>query len=1085
MRKYLFLVTFVFALSVSVVFPSPEGRFMRDPDINKNKIVFTYEGDLWIVDSNGGTAVRLTTFPGDENSSKFSPDGSVIAFTGVYDGGNNVYTIPVSGGEPKRITFIPGSAQSIGWTPDGKRIIFRSGYENFIMRDPNLYFVDKDGSAPERFPLERGVRCSFSSDGSKFLYVRKGPEEYNWKRYKGGWYTDIWMCDLKENKFTPMTDYVGKNAYPMWIGKFMYFVSDKVAGTANIFKMNLDTKEITQITKYTDVDVITPSNDKDQIVYLHDGYLYVLDTKTDQSKKITVEVPSDKWDLRERTINPKDYVHYSMISNDGNSVAVEARGDIFVVPADKGNTTNLSNTPGTREMYSQISPDGKWVAFFSDKTGEYQLYIQKAEGGEWTPLTTALNKTNYHLLWSPDGKKILFGNKDFKIFYIDVDSQKLVKIDESNQMKNDEFYWEISDYNWSPDSKWICYSQVQYNKNSQIFIYSLEQNKKYAVTDDFFDNLYPAFDANGKYLYYVSSRNFEIQMDFYEDNHVVSEPQKIMAVQLHAGEKPPFAESLTKDEAKESKDFRIDTDGLMKRTYPLPVDAGNYFYLKAGNGKVLWCSVPKFTEAEYEEIFKPKGETKWDLHIFDMKDQKENVLSDKIKSYDLSTNGEQIIIRKASDIYTTSVNDAFKSKGAGSKLNLSGMTYTVNAVKEWTQIYDDTWRWYRDFFFDPNMFNMDWKGLGEKYRSYIPELTSRSDLNWVMLQLVGELSVSHTYIGGGDNGNKKAPASPATYTGWLGADLVRDGKSSFYKFDKIFGPTEYNLDLKAPLVRPDIDLKEGDYLIAVNGKEIKAPDDYNKYLQVSDKQKISITVNNKPSAEGAKTYEIEPIRNNSQLRYFRWLTNNINKVLKATNGEVGYMHINAMNDGGIGEFDKFWRAFRYKRGIIIDMRRNSGGWTEYFLTDKLKRKMTGFNVLHEMVPFRYPGSTSTGQFVVLSNEYNGSDGEAFLEDFKANGLGKIVGVPSWGGLTGILNTQLTIDNGTVEQSNNGFFGKESKWWIENHGGDPDVYIDNDPASVQQGKDVQLDKAIETILQDIKDHPFVAPKQPPYPDKKIK
>ncbi len=1083
MKKFFITSLLFFILFTNFIFASSQGRFMRDPDINKNKIVFTYEGDLWIVNSSGGTAARLTTFPGDESSAKFSPDGSTIAFTGSYDVPFNVYTISTDGGEPKRITYNPGGGQSICWTPDGKRIVFRSGFENFIMRDGNLYFIDKDGSVPERFPLERGVRCSFSEDGTKFLYVRKGPEEYNWKRYKGGWYTDIWMYDFKENKFTPITDYVGKNAYPMWIGKFMYFVSDRVGGIANIFKQNLDTKEIIQITKYNDVDVMTPSNDKDQIVYMHDGYLYLLDTKTDQSKKIDVDVPSDRWELRDRVINPKDYIHYATISNDGQSAAVEARGDLFTVPTDKGNTSNLSNSPGTREMYPQISPDGKWIAFFSDKSGEYELYIQKIEGGEWIPLTTSLKETNYHLLWSPDGKKILFGNKDFKIFYVDVDSKKLVKIDESNQMKNDEFYWEISDYNWSPDSKWICYSFVQYNKNSQIFIYSLDQNKKYAVTDDFYDNLYPSFDANGKYLYYVSSRNFEIQMDFYEDNHIVSEPQKIMVVQLQDGENPPFTDAVKKDESKETKGFKIDTEGLMKRTYPLPVEAGNYFYLKAGNGKVLWCSVPKFTEAEYEEIFKPKGATKWDLHIFDMKEKKENVLSDKIRSYDLSTNGEQMIVRKGSDIFTSSVNDAYKSKNVTDKLNVEEMSYTVNVQKEWNQIFDDTWRWYRDFFFDPNMFNMDWKGLGEKYKSYIPYLTSRNDLNWVLLQLVGELSVSHTYIGGGDNGSKKAPAATNLYTGWLGADLIKDGKTSYYKFDKIYGPTEYNLDLKSPLVRPDIDLKEGDYLIAINGKEIKAPDDYNKYLQVTDKQKISVTVNSKPSSEGAKTYEIEPIRNNPQLRYFKWLTGNINKVLKATNGEVGYMHINAMNDGGIGEFDKFWRAFRYKKGIIIDMRRNSGGWTEYFMTDKLKRKMVGYNVLHEMVPFRYPGSTSTGQFVVLSNEYNGSDGEAFLEDFKANGLGKIVGVPSWGGLTGILNQQSTIDNGYVEQSNNGFFGKESKWWIENHGGDPDIYIDNDPASVQQGKDVQLDKAIETVLQEIKAHPFTFPPQPPYPNKK--
>ncbi|MHB8578913.1 MAG: S41 family peptidase [Ignavibacteriaceae bacterium] len=1082
MKKLLLSFAFSFLFFINLSLAAIQARFTHDPDIYKDKIVFTYEGDLWTVSSSGGTASRLTSFPGDEFAAKFSPDGKEIAFTGSYDGSYNVYVMPVDGGKPKRITYNPGGDQTICWTPDGKRVVFRSYFENFIMRDPNLYFVDKDGSAPERFPLDRGVRCSFSADGSKILYVRKGLEEYNWKRYKGGWYTDIWEYDFKNNQFTPISNYVGKNAYPMWIGKFMYFVSDRGNGIANIFKENLDTKEITQVTNYNDVDVMYPSNDKDQIVYLHDGFLYVLDTKTDQSKKIEVEVPSDQWELRDRVINPKDYIHFTNISNDGKTVALEARGDIFTIPTGKGNTLNLSNSPGTREMYPQISPDGKWVAFFSDKSGEYELYIQSIEGGEWKQLTTTLDRTDYHLLWSPDGKKILFGNKQFAIFYVDVDTKKLVKIDTSDQMKNDEFYWEVSDYNWSPDSKWICYSFVQYNRNNEIFLYSLDQNKKYAITDDFFDNINPVFDASGEYLYYLSSRNFDVQMDFYEDDHIIAHPQQVMVVQLQAGEKPPFEETAMKDEPKVSKDFRIDITGIKERTYPLPVDPGNDFYLKAGNGKVAWCSVPKFTEDEYNEIFKPGGETKWDLHIFDMKDKKEITLDDKIKDFNLSTNGEQLLVQRNADIFTTSMDEAYKSKSAGEKLNLNGMTYTVDDQKEWTQIFNDTWRWYRDFFFDPNMFNLDWKAIGDRYRADIPYLTSRSDLNWLLLQLVGELSVSHTYISGGDMGPETTPKS-TVFTGWLGCNFVKDGNSPFYKFGKIYGPTEYNLNLKSPLVRPDIDVKEGDYLIAINGKEIKVPEDYFKYLQVTEGEKVAVTVNNKPSAEGAKTYEVEPIKNNPQLRYFSWLTHNIHKVLKDTHGEVGYMHINAMNAPGIGEFDKFWRAFRYDKGIIIDMRRNSGGWTEYFLIDKLVRKMVAYNVLHHMVPFRYPGSTSTAKYVVISNEYNGSDGEAFIEDFRANHLGKVVGTRSWGGLTGILNTQTTIDNGKVEQSNNGFFGTEGKWWIENHGADPDVEVDNDPASVEAGKDPQLDAAIKTVMQEIKDNPFTFPKQPPYPDKK--
>jgi len=1058
---------------------------MRFPTISKDKIIFTYEGDLWLVSAQGGIAARITSAPGTESMARFSPDGKLVAFAASYDGTQGVYVMPAEGGMPRRLTYNPGGAQTVCWTPDGQRIVFRSFFENFVSRDPNLYFASLSGSAPQRFPLDRGLLCSFSPDGKRILYCRKGQEEYYWKRYKGGWYQDIWMYEFESRTFTPVSDYVGKNSYPMWIGDSMYFVSDRNNGISNIYAQNLKAKDVRQVTHYEDVDVMMPSTDGDQVVYLHDGYLHVLDVKTEQGKKIQVRVPSDRWTFRTKVINPKDYIHSMAISNDGKSAILEARGDVFSLGVDRDQALNLSNSPGTREMYPQVSPDGKSVAFFSDRSGEYQLYLQKIAGGEWTPLTTTLDRTSYQLLWSPDGKKILFGNKDFSLFYIDVATKKLTKIDESNQMKNDEFTWEISDYNWSPDSLWICYSLVQYNRNSQIFIYSLDQGKRFPISDDFFDNLNPRFDANGRYLYYLSSRNFAVQMDFYEDNHVIARPQQVMAVQLKAGQKPPFGEAgpaeKNPDKKPEPEPFRIDLEGLQLRTFPLPVPAGNYFYLRAGKGKVAWCSVPAFSEAEYEEIFSPRGENKWTLHIFDLEEKKEALLEGEITDSRVSTNGEHIIIQKGTDLYTTPVDKAFQTKALGEKLKLEGMTYTVDYRQEWNQIFSDAWRWYRDFFYDPGMHGRDWKAMGEKYRAYLPSLSSREELNWVLQQMVGELCVSHTYIGGGDPG-PQAPAPSQIFTGLLGADLVPDTKAGYYKFEKIYGPTEYNLDLKGPLVRPDLDIKEGYYLLAINGTEIKPPDDYFRLLQIGPGKKVTLTVNSAPTSLNAKTCEVEPIRSDQSLRYLRWLTENIHKVDKVTAGRVGYMHINAMGSGGIGEFDKFWRAFRYKAGIILDLRRNSGGWTEYFLIDKLERQLVAYNVLKNMIPFRYPGSAGNGQYVVVSNEHNGSDGEAFVEHFKARKLGTVVGVPSWGGLVGILNGQTTIDNGRVEQSNNAFYGREAKWWVENHGADPDILVDNDPASVAAGRDPQLDKAIEVILDKIKKNPLIFPEKPPYPKK---
>ena len=1076
--KFPVVLAILLLVFLQQLFAAKEARFMQYPDVHGNTIVFTYQGDLWQVDIAGGVATRLTSFPGTEYSAKFSPDGQWIAFTGTYDGSVNAYVIPSGGGEPKRITYLPGSVQTVAWAPDSRRVVVRSYFENYIGRDPNLYFVDREGSAPLRFPIDRGRLCSFSQDGKKILYQRREDEEYNRKRYHGGEYADIWMYDFSKNVFTQMTTFVGKNAYPMWVGNVMYYVSDQTNDISNLHKLDLSTKSITPVTSFTDVDVISPSTDGTNIVFLQNGYLHIFNIASGTEKKLTIQVSSDDWTVLPRTINPKDYIHWMNVSNNMKTVVMEARGDIFVNATDRNSVKNLSRSADTREMYPQISPDGKSIAFFSDKSGEYQLYLQPVDGGEWEQLTTTLDRTNYHLLWSPDGKKILFGNKDFSIFYIDIATKKMVKVDQSNQMKNDEFYWEVSDYNWSPDSRWICYSLVQYNRNSQIFIYNLETGKKYPVTDDFFDNLNPCFDANGQYLYYLSSRNFDVQMDFYEDNHVISTPQNVMVVQLKENERPPFSDTTTGTRPKGGP-FSIDLNGLKQRTYAIPGLSGNYFYLRAGKGKVMWASVDHFTEAEYEEIFKPKGATKWDLHLYNIDERKEVVLSDKIRDYQLSTNGENIIIQSGSDFYTTSADKAYQSKSLGTKVPLNSMVYTVYPRKEWLQIFNDTWRWYREFFYDAAMVGKDWKALGDRYRSYISQINSRADLNWVMLQLVGELATSHTYIGGGDVGPTISTASPV-FTGWLGADLVPDEKSGYYRFQTVYGPTEYNANITAPLSRPDVNVKKDDYLIAIDGNKITVPEDYNKYLQVTAGQKVRLTVNSAPSAAGARTYDIEPIRNDQSLRYARWLKNNIDNVLAKSGNRVGYMHINAMGDGGIGEFDKFWRAFRYKDGLIIDVRRNSGGWTEYFLIDKLERQMVAQNVLRNMVPFRYPGSTSVGNYVVLSDENNGSDGEAFVEHFKARKLGTVIGVPSWGGLVGILNTQLTIDNGTVEQSNNAFYNADGKWLVENHGADPDIIVENDPASVMAGKDPQLDKAIETALQKAKGRPVNFPPVPAYP-----
>lgn len=1077
-----------------------EARFMEDPDVHGGRIVFSYENDLWVVSAEGGTAARLTSWPGEESTPHFSPDGAWIAFTGTYDGTSAVYRVPAAGGEPVRLTYNPGGATALGWTPDGSRVFFRTSFEQFISRDPNLYFVGRDGGPIERFPIDRGTLASFSADGGAMLYCRKGREEYQWKRYRGGQYVDIWRYDFRARSFEPVTDFVGKNAYPMWIGDRMFFVSDR-SGVSNLWVMDLPKGTPRQLTRYDALDVMMAETDGRSIVFVNDGYLHLFDVASGSDRRIVVTAPSDRWLSRDRVINPREYVQSADVGNDGAWIVVEARGDVFRVPTDPGGQTrNLSCSPGTRERYPRLSPDGTKIAFFSDRSGEYQLYLQPVDGGEWTPLTTDLARTVYRPLWSPDGSKIVFGDRNLDLNVVDVATRKLTRVVGTHRLKNDEFTWEIDDYAWSPDSRWIAYTQVGTNRNSRVYLYSLETGTSTPVTSEFYDNLHPAFDGNGDYLYFLSSRNFDLQMDFYEDNHVVATPYQVMAMALQDGRTPPFADGAAtaakqrgakareRGETEQKHDkpapaapVRIDLAGIEARVYPLPVKAGNHFFLEAGTGKVLWTSVERFTEDEYEEIFKPRGDTKWTLHVFDMAAKEDVALDEKISSFALSANGEQVLIGADGSWRVSSLEDLWDDHEPGDAVSLDRMVYRVDTRAEWRQIFEDTWRWYRDFFYDAGMHGHDWKALGDRYRAYLSGISSREELNWVLSQMVGELCVGHAYIGGGDTGPVKPP-EVMVFAGMLGADLVADAGAKLWRIATIYGPTDFNRELKAPLARPDLKVREGNYLLAINGARLTSSDDYWRLLQVAKGQKVTLTVADAPDGRDARTFEVEPVRSDRSLRYNRWLANNIRKVEEASGGRLGYMHINAMGSEGVGEFDKFWRAFRYRDGIVIDVRRNSGGWTEYFLIDKLERSQVAFNALTGMAPFVYPGSVNPRRkYVTVSNEHNGSDGEAFVMHFKAAGLGKVVGVPSWGGLVGIVNAQPTIDNGSVNQSNNAFWGKEGAWWVENHGADPDVLVDNDPTSVMAGRDLQLEKAIEVLLAEIaREKPPVPAEHPPYP-----
>lgn len=1047
-------------------------RFVSAPDVHGDRVVFTWEDDLWLGSLKGGPARRLTTHPGLETSARFSPDGKWIAFNAQYDGATEAYLVSAEGGVPKRLTWT-GFVSVQGWAPDSAKVLFKTISDHDFRPIERLFTVDLAGHEPEAVAVPRGVQGSLGPDG-RLAYSTKGVVEYYWKRYKGGRHQDLWLADLKAQRFEKLTDYVGRNGAPIWAGGKVLFESDRGAnGITNLYAVDPSTKAVEQLTDLKDFDVQQPSTDGRTVVFVQGGHLQALDLATRAVRPVPVTTASDGWKAAPRPVNPKEWIQAMSLT--GGTAVLEARGEVFLLPTDAAKPAkNLTQTPGTRERFPRLSPDGKRVAYISDASGDYDLYVQPAEGGAAERIPTGLKTALYHLEWSPDGTKLLFGDKSFALYVMDVAAKKLTKIDESRELKNDQFTWEVSDYAWAPDSQWIAYSFVEPSRNGRIHLFNLATKQKVALTDGFYDCINPRFDLDGSTLYFLSYSNFHTKLDPGQDNHIQSAPVQVMAVKLKAGEDKASPVSSS------ASAFRIDVAGLSDRIAPLPVKAGNLFHLKAGRGIVGWDEVEGWDDNVVEELYSPRGAAKWKVHLYDAaaKKDKEVVLNDLVSDWTFDAEGRRLLIRKGADFHAGEAAAAFASKALPEKLDLERLTMTADPRAEWKQIFEDTWRWYRDFFWSPTMNGNDWEAIGAKFRAWLPDLNSRQELNWLLSQMVGELNVSHTYVSGGDFGPAR-PAPNPVRTGLLGADFRAE--NGFYRFATVYGPTAIARDLKAPLADPAPRVKEGEYLLAIDGRPLKAPEAIAARLQVIKGQKVTLTVNTRPTMDGARTLEVEPVASDWNLRYERWIAGNIAAVDKASKGQLGYMHITAMGDQNIGQFDKYWRAFRYKKGIVIDVRGNGGGWTEYFMIDKLERKQVGFNVMRGVAPFRYPNTASDGRYVFLTNEQNGSDGEAFLMHVKARNLGTIVGVPSWGGLVGIINTQFTLDGGRVEQSNNGFYGREGQWWVENHGADPDLLVENDPASLQKGQDRQLEVGIETLLKQLRENPTPAfPAVPAYP-----
>jgi tricorn protease len=1114
MSRFMKLLVLSLLCSVSICFgEETEGRLMRFPDVYKDKIVFSYAGDLWRVASAGGAARRITSHPGLELFPKFSPDGKWIAFTGQYDGNFNVYVIPSEGGEPKQLTFLPDvepvpermgpNNMVITWFPDSRRILFLSRRDTFNTWFGRLFSVSIDGGLPERLPIDKGGLTSFSPDGTKIAYNRIFRNFRTWKRYTGGMSQDIAIYDLKNNTYERITDYPGTDTYPMWHGGTIYFGSDRgPEHRMNLYSYSLRTKETRQLTNFKEYDVNWPSLGPDSIVFENGGFLYLFDLKTEKAHKITVTLPGDRplaqphWAQVSRLITDFD------ISPEGKRAVFTARGDIYTVPAKEGSIRNLTRTPGIREKYAAWSPDGKWIAYFSDRTGEDELYIIPQDGlGKEIRITSDGKMFRLPPVWSPDSKKLLYADKDTRLFYVDIEQKTPVEIDKGK-------YADLTDYAWAPDSNWVAYAKAAANQNQVIYLYSLTEKKITPVTTSFTDSWKPAFDPAGKYLYFLSNRDYNEVLGVYDFEFANPKATRVYLVTLRADLPSPFApqsdeagakkpESAAAEQKEEKKpeetpggrvvpkDFRIDLAGIAERAVALPTPPGNMREVAAAEGFVYYLTAP------VRGLSGPLPGESPTLHVYDLKERKDAVLIAPVTNFALSFDGKKILYaaprgpaggdEDEEEVPGPSAYGIIDAKPPGKEplkagegaLNLTSMRADVNPPAEWDQIFNEVWRQERDFFFERSMNGVDWAKERERYAPLLPYVADRYDLTYVLGEMIGELSNSHTYVGGGDS-----PDLHPVNVGLLGVDLEADAEHGLYRFKKIYAGENWNAALRSPLTEPGVGVKPGDYLLAVNGKPLRVPENpYELFVNTAD-ENVTLTVNSKPTEEGARNVVVKPIGSEYGLRQLDMIDTNRRKVEEATGGRVGYIYLTDMGQAGLNQFVKQFFPQIRKEGLIIDVRYNGGGFVDQLIFERLRRILAGMDSARNFESGTIPDVVFHGYMVCVTNAYAASDGDFFSYYFKKYKLGPLVGTRTWGGVRGIRGYIPLMDGGYITRPEFSLYGLHSEWLIENHGVTPDVEVDNRPDLVMQGHDPQLEKAIELVMKEIQEHPKKLPARPP-------
>ena len=1058
-------------------------KFLTQPAISKDHIAFVYAGDLWTADRDGKSVRRLTSDDGIESHPAFSPNGRLIAFSAEYDGNTDVYVLPVEGGIPVRLTWHPGADIVRGFTPDGSAVLFISPRNVFTRRYAQLFTAPIKGGFPQALKIPNAYKATYSPDGKRLAYNPLGERFREWKNYRGGTVSTIWLYTFQDRSAVKIPQPEGRcnDIDAMWIGDKIYFLSDR-NGEFNLFYYDVNSKEIRQLTTFTDFPIIDASAGDNTIIFEQAGQLHLFDLATNQSKKLTIGVATDLLELRHRYVKGSRYIRSSWISPSGARAVFDFRGEIITVPAEKGDPRNLTNTPGVHEQFPAWSPDGKTIAYFSDESGEYQVHLQ-SQDGKGAVKKFKLDGSGFYsnLNWSPDSKKLTFTDNARNLYWMDVATGAIKKI-------ASEYIYQPGTFGnirggWSPDSKWVIYTVNTAAYIETVYLYSIEQNKSFLITDGLSDVSDPVFDQSGKYIYFFASTDAgPIKHWFAMSNRDMRMTRAIYLATLQQDVPSPLAKEsdeekgteAKKDESKKEKNkkekdksekaFSIDFDGLSSRIIAFPIDEGNFFSLQVGEeGNIYYLEAPAISRSPFAKGTK--------LHRYDLKKRKDKVIIAEANAYQVSHDKKKILYQAGGSWKIVPISG--KSENGKGNLKINSIQVLIDPVAEWQQIFDEAWRINRDYFYATNYHGVDWNAMREKYRVFLPHLSCRRDLNRLIQWMCSELTVGHHRAGGGDYyfDPERVPG------GLLGADYaIENGR---YRFKKVYGGLNWNPELRSPLTEPGVSVKPGEYLLGVNGKQLTSATNIYSLFENTSGKIVEITVGPNPTGNNSRTVQVVPVANESALRNRDWVEGNLKKVDEATNGRVAYVYVPNTTTLGHTYFKRYFFPQVHKDAIIVDERFNGGGLVADYYIDILRRPYVCNWNMRYGADAKTPSASIQGPKVMLIDETAGSGGDLLPWMFRKFKLGKLIGKRTWGGLVGTLGFPVLMDGGYVTAPNLAIWA-ENGWVVENQGVPPDIEVEQLPAKVIEGHDPQLEKAIEVIMSELKKNPPVKMKRPPYP-----